>query len=406
MQMRLFVFALSLLASAVCAQTYEGSAGGWVLNPAAGQQFMRNYGVIDSSGNYAYAWWSLYNATGVRTTSYLSKPGFRAARLVISGGITYAQNGDGTCYTFVDASGAEVAATCPSGITPPPVPITPPPPPVIQPSPNAKTITLVAVPLRYQSPPSTTQVAIDAYNVSLPKVTQAAIQATFVDISAWWLRETYGERVLHVTVLPDVSLPGNNGCDVGKAVTAARKAALAMGVSTFDIIVGVQPYSCWSWKGVASGNAVTIGGTVTDGKGLYAHEIMHATGLFHNASMFGGVYVEYGSGIDQLGAGSDFVNMRHIASDHKNRWGVLTPSPCVSTTLRDLFVYPDAIQCGAYFLDYPAVTGQVYVHKREFHSGSGGGSDTTDYARLSAGQSYTGGGYTFTHSGSGKVTVK
>ena len=65
------------------------------------------------------------------------------------------------------------------------------------------------------------------------------------------------------------------------------------------------------------------------------------------------------------------------------------------------------LRCGDYFVDYVGDWhDQVWVHKREYTIGSRGGSDTTDYAYLSTGQSYSGGGYTFTNMGNGKVIVK
>jgi hypothetical protein len=116
-------------------------------------------------------------------------------------------------------------------------------------------------------------------------------------------------------------------------------------------------------------------------------------------------YFEYGSGTDQIGSLSN--NLLHLLGDHKNRLGVLTFKPCASTTLRSIYLYPDAIWCTNYVLEYLADWGQVWVHKREYvNTGSYGGSDTTDVAKLSPGQSYSAGGYTFTHNGGGKVTVR
>jgi hypothetical protein len=86
--------------------------------------------------------------------------------------------------------------------------------------------------------------------------------------------------------------------------------------------------------------------------------------------------------------------------------GVLRPMPCASATLRSIYQFPDAIRCGPYVADYLGDWSQVWIHKREFaYSGAYGGSDTTDVAKLSPGQSFSADGYTFTHIGGGKVKV-
>ncbi len=77
----------------------------------------------------------------------------------------------------------------------------------------AKVLSLVVVPLLYQSPPSTSADAIKTYNDTLPYVTQANQQALFADIAAWWSKETYGRNRLDVTVLPAITVAGNPACD-------------------------------------------------------------------------------------------------------------------------------------------------------------------------------------------------
>ena len=99
--------------------------------------------------------------------------------------------------------------------------------------------------------------------------------------------------------------------------------------------------------------------------------------------------------------------LAHFLSDHKNLLGALTALPCASATLRSIYATPDAIRCGNYFVDYLpdwGTAGEVWIHKREFHFGYYF-SDTTDVAHLGPGTSFSADGYTFTHTGGGKVDV-
>jgi hypothetical protein len=278
----------------------------------------------------------------------------------------------------------------------------------------AKVLSIVIVPLRYQSPPSTYQPEVDAYNASLPDVTQSKLQAMSVSISAWWLKVSYGTQAMRFVVVPDVTLPGNPVCNWGTVVTDATKAASAAGYLNFDAIAGVAPYSCWKSKGSTGANMIAIWNTVSSGgPAMFAHEIGHAIGMLHNASMVSGSYVEYGSGVDQMGAGGDPVTLRSLNADHKQRMGIIkTTLPCKSATLRSILDYPDAIECpvsgaGSWFIAYGAdYRKYVSVSRREYISGTRGGSDTTDYAWLAPGQSYNiSTGQTVTHVGGGSVTI-
>jgi hypothetical protein len=269
---------------------------------------------------------------------------------------------------------------------------------------SVKTTVVAVVPLRYEPAVGASQVTLDAYNASLPKITQAALQTIMNQVSAWYLKTTFGVQKLDVRVLPAVALGPSPGCDSAKMFEDAAAAAKSV---SWGIVVAAAPYGCWSSQASTGGGFVAVWGTVPDGPGLFAHEIGHALGMLHNASMVGGTYVEYGSGYDQMGRGSDFYTFVGLSSDHLNSLFALTPLPCASATLRSITRYPDAIRCGDYFVDYLGDWhDQVWVHKREYTIGSKGGSDTTDYAYLATGQSYSGGGYTFTNMGNGKVIVK
>ncbi len=269
---------------------------------------------------------------------------------------------------------------------------------------RVKTTTVAVVPLRYEPATGASQAALDAYNASLPKITQAALQTVIGQVSAWYLKTTFGVQNLDIRVLPAVALGPSPGCDSARMFEDAAAAAKSLG---WGILVAVAPYGCWSSQASTGGGFVAVWGTVPDGPGLFAHEIGHALGLMHNASMVNGTYVEYGSGYDQMGRGSDFFTLAGLSSDHLERLSALTPLPCASATLRSITRYPDAIRCGDYFVDYVGDWhDQIWVHRREFNFGTKGGSDTTDYAYLSTGQSYSGGGYTFTNMGNGKVIVK
>ncbi len=99
--------------------------------------------------------------------------------------------------------------------------------------------------------------------------------------------------------------------------------------------------------------------------------------------------------------------LKHFMSDHKEKLNALTPKACASATLRTLYTYPDAIRCGDYFVDYLDDINTVFVHQRVYdgYGSPYGLSDTTDVARLTPGQTYSGGGYTFTHVANGQVRI-
>lgn len=268
---------------------------------------------------------------------------------------------------------------------------------------NVRTTDVVVVPLIYEMYDGASQPSVDAYNLSLPKVTQAALQATLDRVASWYLKTTFGVQKLNMEILPPVTLGKASSCDSAKLYSDATAAA---GSAHRDILIAVTPYSCWSSQASTGGRFIAVWGTTQDGAGLYAHEIGHALGLMHNASMIDGTYVEYGSGYDQEGRGSDFYTLAAFSSDHLNRLFALTPLPCATATLRSITAYPDAIRCGDYFVDYLGDWHhEVWVHKREYIGSTKGGSDTTDYAHLATGQSYSGGGYTFRNMGGGKVVV-
>ena len=418
---------LLLLSTSVFAQTYEGSAGRqWITNDVGGDQIIRDWGGANAAGDFPWEHYSLYNAVGVRTTSWNGKPNFWAVRVIIAANFTYTQHADGKCYTFV-FSGAEVAATCPIAGLPPlppppppdPVPVPPPAPdpvpvPVPPPATVTKTWTIVVVPLLYQSPPSTSQLAIDAYNLSYPKITQAKLQATMDLLAAWWIKVSYGTQAWRVVVLPETILAGNPGC-TGQLRLDAQATAAKHGFadySSYDALVGVAPYSCWTSNGATGGKWVSIFNTSSsDAPMLIGHEIGHALGMLHNGYVSAtGVWTEYGSGADQMGTGNDYRTFRNLNADHKNKMGMLKPMSCASATLRSVLIAPDAIQCGSWFIAYAAdYRNLVSVSKREYRCNGcyGGGSDTTDYAWLAPGQSYQiPGGKLVKHVSKGQVTVQ
>ncbi|HQR10523.1 MAG TPA: M12 family metallopeptidase [Casimicrobiaceae bacterium] len=271
------------------------------------------------------------------------------------------------------------------------------------PASEVKTTTILVLPLRYQSPPSADPLEVSAYNTSLPKVTQENLAKAYAAIPGWWAAESYGTARAVVNVLPDAVLPGKRPCDWSGIVSDASRIIPAG--TPRDVTLIVTPYQCWSSNGVGGGGNVVLWGTVPDGVAMVVHETGHALGLLHNASMINGVFNEYGSFLDQMGAGGNHFLLWHLSSDHKNKLGWMTPRPCKSTTLRSFYLYPDAIRCGDYFMEYWPDWGFVAVHKRESRAGPGGGTDSTDYALLSAGQSLVRDGYTFTHAGSGRVVV-
>jgi hypothetical protein len=154
---------------------------------------------------------------------------------------------------------------------------------------------------------------------------------------------------------------------------------------------------------VTNGNTVGSWNTHTNAPGELAHELGHAFGLRHNAARLPN-YFEYGSGVDQMGSLSN--ELLHFLADHKEMLGAMRAMPCASATLRSIYQFPDSIRCGAYVADYLSDWSQVWIHKREsVNSGVYGGSDTTDVAKLSPGESFSADGYTFTHIGGGKVKV-
>jgi hypothetical protein len=173
-----------------------------------------------------------------------------------------------------------------------------------------------------------------------------------------------------------------------------------------DVVVGVTPYNCWQSQGATSGTFVAGWGTVTDGAAMYAQEIGHALGLGHAGSMVTGTLAVYGSSWDQMGRGSDFYTLVGFGADHMYALKALTPLPCQSATLRSIQDYPDAIFCGAYTAVYMRDWKEVWISKREIIPNGRGDVDTTDYAHLGVGQTYTGGGYTYKNLGNGQVEIK
>lgn len=260
---------------------------------------------------------------------------------------------------------------------------------------------VLVVPVRYGSAPSTDPLAVKAYNDTLPAVTQIVQQAVWAPIAVWWGVETYGKQQMHVTVLPAINVPGNPVCDSSKIRSDVNTAIAGM---SYNVLVMVTPYSCWKNHMSTMGNQIVNWNTYQLSQGTSAHEFGHTQGLYHNAQRMP-AYIEYGSGVDQMGSLSG--SLLHILADHKQTLGVLTPLPCASATLHSIYQSPEAIRCGLYIMDYLADWGQVWVHKKEFTPSSGyGGSDTTDVAKLGAGQSYNMGAQTVTHLGQGRVVVQ
>lgn len=260
---------------------------------------------------------------------------------------------------------------------------------------------VLVVPMRYQSAPSTDPIAVKGYNDTLPAVTQAAQQAVWGPIATWWGVETYGKQQMNVTVLPALVIPGNPICDSAKIRNDANAAIAGL---SYNVLVMVTPYSCWKNHMQTQGNLIFNWNTYQLSQGTDAHEFGHTQGMYHNAQRMPN-YILYGSGVDQMGSLSG--SLLHLLADHKQTLGVLSPLPCASATLRSIYQSPDAIRCGSYIMDYLADWGQVWVHKKEFIPDfTYGGSDTTDVARLNAGQSYNMGGQTVTHLGQGKVVIQ
>jgi hypothetical protein len=268
---------------------------------------------------------------------------------------------------------------------------------------DVKTTAVVVVPLRYDMYDGASQPSLDAYFQTLPKVDQAKLQATMDTVSAWYSRTTFGVQDLRITVLPAVSPGKVNSCDTTQLYNDAVRAAAGW---EYGVLIAVTPYSCWQSQAQTGASFITVWGTTQDGAGMYAHEIGHAIGLLHAASAIGGTYVEYGSGYDQMGRGSDFYTLVGFGADHLNKLGALTPMACASATLRSITDYPDAIACGPYYAFYLGDWhNEVWITKREYVAGSRGGSDTTEYAHLANGESYSSDGYTFTNAGGGTVVV-
>jgi len=212
--------------------------------------------------------------------------------------------------------------------------------------------------------------------------------------------ETYGKQQLEVTVLPELTLLGNPVCDSSKIRNDVNTVIAGL---AYNVLVMVTPYSCWKTHMTTQGNMVFNWNTYQLSQGTSAHEFGHAVGINHNALRMP-TYIEYGSGVDQMGSLS--ASLLHLLADHKQKLGVLTPKPCASTTLRSIYQYPDAIRCGVYIADYLGDWNQVWVHKTEYVPTSYGGSDTTDVAKLGVGQSYNAGGKIITYTGAGVITVQ
>lgn len=395
--MKTLILLASLVSTLAFGQMYEGStapADSWVTVP--GLNVRKDYGGKDAAGNYPYD--PRYIVNG----SFVKGPAFRAARLLKIDPDLFIQYGDFSCAKF-GAAAVLATSTCPSialSPTPPNPPIDPPPSPG-----TGKVTTIVVVPVRYQSPPSSDPNEIKAYNDTIGRVTQANLQTAFAGITPWWTAESYGKASAKVTVLPAIDVPGNKPCDFNGVATDARR-AIPAGM-TYDVLGVVTPYNCWQGQGVGGGGVAISWGTQPEGAAIVLHEAGHAMGLLHNANMINGYFVEYGSEFDIMGAGHNCCNLLHLNSDHKNKLGWITPLACASTTLRSTYSYPDAIQCGSYFMEYWPDWNYVIVHKREFHSGSQGGADSIDYAILRQGQSYTmDSGKKVTHDGKGVVTIQ
>lgn len=389
---------LGLLALGANAQVYEGAtspADSWVTAP--GINVRKDYGGKDAVGNY------LYDPRYIVNGSFVKGPAFRAARLLKVDPDLFVQYGDYTCAQFGAQAGLSTSA-CPSiALAPPPPnpPIDPPPGPPT----TGKVTTIVVVPVRYQSPPSSDPNEIKAYNDTIGRVTQANLQIAFSKIVPWWAAESYGKASAVVTVLPAIDVQGNKPCDFNGVATDARR-AIPVGM-TYDVLGVVTPYNCWQGQGVGGGGVAISWGTQPEGAAIVLHEAGHAMGLLHNANVINGTFVEYGSGFEIMGAGHNCCDLLHLNSDHKNKLGWTTPMACASTTLRSTYLYPDAIRCGDFFMDYWPDWNYVIIHKREFHSGSQGGADSIDYAILMQGQSYRLDiGKTVTHVGRGVVTIQ
>ena len=402
------IFTALLIALAIAApahaQTWRGASGGVYRIAGAKDCYFVNY-QTPKAGNFA---WGHYPTCAINAKPLAPDYNFVAKTVTWPG--PKAINADGTCY--VPATGAPCTAAptdpAPPVVVPPPV-VTPPTkapaPPISTPQPTkVTTLRVVVVPIIYQGPANTpaNAIAYTAYMASLPKVTQPHLQDVFAPLPAWWSHETYGLQTMTVTVLPPVTLATSPACNFYQIYSDAMTAAKGSNATN---VIAVTPYVCWQSHMATQGPFSVSWGTAQDSIGEYAHELGHQMGLMHTARrMPDGSALVYGAGGDQMQGPS--TTLIHWRADHKAMLGALNYSPCVSTTLPDIYTTPVALKCGPYTIEYPASYGTVWVSTREnVPNATYGGSDTTLELQLAKGQSWSGSGYTFTAGGGGQVAV-